>query len=60
VQQKRISVEKIIKIILLLMKIVEGMHKKNKTLKQHNDKSVVIHLKNLFFDVLYQPVPSFF
>jgi hypothetical protein len=30
------------------MKIVEGMHKKNKTLKQHDDRSVVIHLKNLF------------
>jgi len=33
------------------MKIVEGMHKKIK-LKQHDDKSVVIHLKNHFFDVL--------
>jgi hypothetical protein len=32
VQQKRMGVEKITKIILLLMKIVEGMHKKkNKT-----------------------------
>jgi len=32
VQQKRTGVEKITKIILLLMKIVEGMHKKNYTL----------------------------
>ena len=49
-QQKCLGVEKITKIILLLMKIVEEMHKKNKTLKQHDDRSAVeIHLKNLFY-----------
>jgi len=59
VQQKHTGVEKITKTILLLKKIVEGMHKKNKTLKQHDNRSVVIHLKNLFFDVLYQRTRNF-
>lgn len=35
------------------MKIVEGMHKENKTLKQYDDRSVVIHLKNNFFFMFY-------
>lgn len=41
------------------MKMVEGMHKKSKTLKQHDDRSVVIRLKNIFFDVLYQRTRTF-
>ena len=53
------GVEKITKIILLLMKIAEGMHTKNKTIKQHDDRSVVLRLKNLFFDVLCQRTRTF-
>lgn len=43
------------------MKIVEEMHTKSKTLKQHDDRSVVIRLKNIFL-MFYTnvPVPSFF
>jgi len=64
-QQKRTRVEKITKIILILMKIVEGMHKKTKTLKQHDDRTLVIYLKKLFIFFYFMfytniEVPSFF
>jgi len=63
------AVEKKTKIILLFYCMLilslafdensRGVHKKSKTLKQHDDRSVVIHLKKLYFDVLYQLTRTF-
>jgi len=72
VQKKRTGDGKITKIILLLYCTLilflafdensrEG-EQKSKNLKQHNDRSVVMHLKNLFSFMFYinVPVPSYF
>jgi len=74
VQQKRTGGGKITKIILLFYCILilslafdensRGVHNKSKTLKQHDDRSVVIHLK-IFFIFIFMlyinvPIPSFF
>jgi len=43
------------------MKIVEGMQEKSKIPRQHDDRSVVIYLKNLFFIyILYQRTRTLF